>query len=62
MLQISPRTVANHLDHIYRKLEVSGRAAAVYRAVTEGLVAPQGATPGRPSRPPGQPGTSRAVD
>jgi DNA-binding CsgD family transcriptional regulator len=38
MLQISPRTVANHLDHIYRKLEVSSRAAAVYRAVTEGLV------------------------
>jgi hypothetical protein len=33
--------VANHLDNIYRKLEASGRAAAVYRAVTEGMVAPR---------------------
>jgi len=41
MLEISPRTVAHHLDKIYRKLEVSGRAAAVYRAVTEGIVAPR---------------------
>ena len=41
MLEISPRTVANHLDNIYRKLEVSGRAAAVYRAVTGGMVAPR---------------------
>jgi DNA-binding NarL/FixJ family response regulator len=61
-LQVSPRTVANHLDHIYRKLAVTGRAAAVYRAVTEGLVAPQDATPGPPARTPGQPGTSVAVD
>jgi DNA-binding CsgD family transcriptional regulator len=38
MLEISPRTVAHHLDNIYRKLDVSGRAAAVYRAVTEGMV------------------------
>jgi DNA-binding NarL/FixJ family response regulator len=38
MLEISPRTVAHHFDNIYRKLEVSGRAAAVYRAVTEGMV------------------------
>jgi DNA-binding CsgD family transcriptional regulator len=38
-LEISPRTVAHHLDNIYRKLDVSGRAAAVYRAVTEGMVA-----------------------
>lgn len=37
-LKISPRTVAHHLDNIYRKLDVSGRAAAVYRAVTEGMV------------------------
>ena len=37
-LEISPRTVAHHLDNIYRKLDVSGRAAAVYRAVTEGMV------------------------
>jgi DNA-binding CsgD family transcriptional regulator len=38
MLEISPRTVAHHLDNIYRKLDVSGRAAAVYRAVSEGMV------------------------
>ena len=38
MLEISPRTVAHHLDNSYRKLDVSGRAAAVYRAVTEGMV------------------------
>ena len=31
-LDISPRTVAKHLEHIYRKLGVSSRAAAVYRA------------------------------
>jgi DNA-binding CsgD family transcriptional regulator len=43
-LGISPRTVAHHLDSAYRKLDVTSRAAAVYRAVHEGLVAPQ---PGR---------------
>ena len=53
MLQISPRTVAHHLDNIYRKLEVSGRAAAVYRAVTEGIVAPQDGSSG-PADPQGQ--------
>jgi DNA-binding CsgD family transcriptional regulator len=30
-LGISPRTVAKHLEHIYRKLDVSNRAAAVAR-------------------------------
>jgi|SRR5437016_1776808 len=30
-LQVSPRTVAKHLEHIYRKLDVSSRAAAVSR-------------------------------
>jgi DNA-binding CsgD family transcriptional regulator len=30
-IDVSPRTVAKHLEHIYRKLGVSGRAAAVYR-------------------------------
>jgi DNA-binding CsgD family transcriptional regulator len=51
MLQVSPRTVANHLDHIYRKLEVSSRAAAVYRAVNEGLVIPSKAGPANRPRP-----------
>ena len=53
MLEISPRTVAHHLDNIYRKLEVSGRAAAVYRAVTEGMVTPRDNTRGQALRPPG---------
>jgi DNA-binding CsgD family transcriptional regulator len=35
-LSISPRTVAKHLEHIYRKLNVSCRAAAVGRAGTVG--------------------------
>jgi DNA-binding CsgD family transcriptional regulator len=30
-LEVSPRTVAKHLEHIYRKFEVSSRAAAVSR-------------------------------
>jgi DNA-binding CsgD family transcriptional regulator len=57
LLQISPRTVAHHLDNIYRKLEVSGRAAAVYRAVTEGIVAPPDGNRGRASDPGHQTGT-----
>lgn len=42
-LDISARTVAKHLEHIYRKLGVSSRAAAVYRA---------SALPGRRAVPP----------
>jgi DNA-binding CsgD family transcriptional regulator len=30
-LDVSPRTIAKHLEHIYRKLEVTSRAAAVYQ-------------------------------
>ncbi|HEY2041906.1 MAG TPA: LuxR C-terminal-related transcriptional regulator [Jatrophihabitans sp.] len=30
-LSVSPRTVAKHLEHIYRKLDVTSRAAAVAR-------------------------------
>jgi DNA-binding CsgD family transcriptional regulator len=33
---LSPRTVAKHLEHVYRKLGVSGRAAAVSRMTTAG--------------------------
>ena len=40
-LQASPRTVAKHLEHIYRKLGVSSRAAAVSRmTMPEGPVKP----------------------
>jgi DNA-binding NarL/FixJ family response regulator len=35
-LQLSPRTVAKHLEHAYRKLGVSSRAAAVCRMTTGG--------------------------
>ncbi len=31
-LGVSPRTVAKHLEHIYRKLDVTSRASAVYQA------------------------------
>jgi DNA-binding CsgD family transcriptional regulator len=34
--QVSPRTVAKHLEHIYRKLGVSSRAAAVSRMTMPG--------------------------
>ena len=37
-LDISPRTVAKHLEHIYRKLDVNGRtSAAVFAALTDGV-------------------------
>ena len=49
-LGISPRTVAHHLDNAYRKLDVTSRAAAVYRAVNEGLVPPRPAAPDNPPR------------
>jgi DNA-binding CsgD family transcriptional regulator len=50
-LGISPRTVAHHLDSAYRKLDVNSRAAAVYRAVNEGLVALKPPDPDNPSAP-----------
>jgi PAS domain S-box-containing protein len=37
-LTISPATVKSHFEHIYDKLGVSGRAAAVGRAMREGLI------------------------
>jgi HD-GYP domain-containing protein (c-di-GMP phosphodiesterase class II) len=41
-LQISPKTVGNHVEHIYAKLGVSNRAGAAMRAMQYGLV---GSTP-----------------
>jgi DNA-binding CsgD family transcriptional regulator len=32
-LDVSPRTVAKHLEHIYRKLDVTSRASAVFAAL-----------------------------
>jgi HD-GYP domain-containing protein (c-di-GMP phosphodiesterase class II) len=37
-LGISPKTVGNHVEHIYTKLGVSNRAAAAMRAMQQGLV------------------------
>ena len=35
-LGVSPRTIAKHLEHIYRKLQVANRAGAVARAYGPG--------------------------
>lgn len=39
-LAITPKTVGNHVEHIYAKLNVSSRAAAAMVAMQYGLVAP----------------------
>jgi DNA-binding CsgD family transcriptional regulator len=39
-LQVSPRTVHNHLQRVYRKLEVHDRMGAVIRAQSLGIVEP----------------------
>lgn len=38
LLGISERTVTTHVQHIYRKLEVSSRSQAIYEAVNLGLI------------------------
>jgi DNA-binding NarL/FixJ family response regulator len=38
ILEISPHTVTTHVRHIYRKLEVGSRSAAVYEAVHLGII------------------------
>ncbi len=40
LLGISPRTVQKHLEHIYVKLGVENRTAAVMRAGSVALVSP----------------------
>jgi DNA-binding NarL/FixJ family response regulator len=42
-LGISPKTVSNHIEHIYAKLGVSNRAGAALHAMQQGLV---GGAPG----------------
>jgi DNA-binding NarL/FixJ family response regulator len=37
-LTISPATVKTHLEHIYRKLDVHDRTAAVVRALRAGFI------------------------
>jgi DNA-binding NarL/FixJ family response regulator len=37
-LVISPKTVANHIEHIYAKIGVSSRAMASYYAMQNGLL------------------------
>src|SRR5262249_11720192 len=37
-LVVSPKTVSNHIEHIYTKIDVSSRAAATLYATKHGLV------------------------
>jgi DNA-binding CsgD family transcriptional regulator len=41
-LQISPRTVTSHLDHVYTKLGISSRAALVGQLAAAGLIGAHG--------------------
>ncbi len=38
LLELSPHTIKSHVRHIYAKLEVGSRGAAVYEAVQRGLL------------------------
>jgi HD-GYP domain-containing protein (c-di-GMP phosphodiesterase class II) len=44
-LVLTPKTVSNHVQHIYRKIDVSSRASATYFAMQHGLVGSFEATP-----------------
>ena len=39
-LSISPKTVDNHIQHIYAKITVKTRAGAVLFAIEQGIVGP----------------------
>ena len=47
-LEITPKTVGNHIEHIYMKIGVSNRAAASLFATEHGLLAP---SPGATANP-----------
>ena len=42
---ISPKTVANHVEHIYTKVGVSNRAGAAWFATQHGLLAEEEPVP-----------------
>jgi DNA-binding NarL/FixJ family response regulator len=44
-LVISPKTVANHVEHIYTKIGASNRAAAAWFATQHGLLAEEKPVP-----------------
>ena len=48
-LVISPKTVSNHLEHIYAKIDASNRAAAALFAVHHGLLPEEEIASARPS-------------
>lgn len=52
-LGVSPNTVKTHVRHLYAKLGVNGRSAAVERARTLGLLAPAGYARGSSNHPHG---------
>jgi DNA-binding NarL/FixJ family response regulator len=37
-LVVTPKTVSNHIEHIYLKIDVSSRASATHFAIQHGLL------------------------
>jgi DNA-binding NarL/FixJ family response regulator len=48
-LEITPKTVGNHIEHIYMKIGVSNRAAASLFATEHGLLGPGDAADREPA-------------